>query len=291
MRTAWAPVRNDRNDIVGWEQKAPKEHPLDERSFSRLAKDSDRGITRMGERDLSRVKVVYTGEATIDLLTQWQRDGRPAGAVICSMSGNPTERARQEISDLVAKAPAAKVNIVTDNDAEKFRIDWRNKVPVRQEPPGDKFAADIEAAIRAKVPDADIERRRPGAAFKDVNDEHRGITKADAEAAFEKVLARCESPEASSDDRRRAAEIRDKQHERETAKSLYNALSSGRMTADEVRGAIEQLDAARNDRSSMERLRAEAAAEAARKAAEEEARRNAKYNMKEAAVASWVPTM
>jgi len=244
------PARATDGGIIGVEMKGPKIHPLDERSWSRVEKGGDRGITRMGER--TRPTRIYVGEAAIDLLTAWQRDGRPAGALLCATGGTFTERAGRELAELAERNPDARIHVVIDNDDPKIRIDWQKGAITRQEPPGDLFATAVDRAVRFRAPDASVVRRRPLREFKDFNDWHRGITKADGTIALRETLARCEAPDASPADRSRAAEVRGRDWQREQARLLYDEELAGNMSAAEVRANIAVMATAKESRGGAE---------------------------------------
>ena len=230
--------RNEAGDVTGWSRKGPKHHPLDERSFSMSAEGAPKLMTRMGDRDNPRM--IYVGESAIDLLSVYQLDRMPKGALLVSLDGNPGPEAWDELGKLAAKYPGARIGLHFDNDEAKPKL-YSHSGIFLDEGAGTKFAQRAEEAIRAKAPEAVIVHRLPPADYKDWNDALRGTTRAQTKADRAATLARYSGPGASPEDRERAREQLDKHAFEAEVRRLWEAQEGGFLTPDQVEAGCKDL--------------------------------------------------
>ena len=168
--------------IVGYERKGEGWQDGGRRAFSQMQAGSDKRFTMMTDTD--KPSRIYVAESSVDGMSIVQVDGKPKGIMIVSPYGNPSGEALEQFRELIRRNPQSEVHVAMDNDAD-----------------GRRFAEMFEAEVKAaRGPDASVVDRRPGEAFKDWNDQLRGITR---EMAAE-AKAKRESEEAEK--RRRAEE-------------------------------------------------------------------------------------
>lgn len=195
--------RNEAGEVVGYQRKGPRQQPTDKRGFSQWSSGGQKGITRMGDRE--NPTTIYVGETAIDLLSVYQLDGQPPRALLCALDGAASREAVDEVAKLAVKHPEARFRVAFDNDPPKERTNPHTGEIVIVPPAGDRMADEVTAAIRARAPEANVERHFPPADYKDWNDVVRGITRhqADARSAADAVVAPTTSTN-EADERRKA---------------------------------------------------------------------------------------
>lgn len=185
-------VRNLDGELVGFTRKGPRHSAEDKRDFSASASGTDYRLSIMGEQE--RPTRIYAGETAIDALSLYQLDGSRPDAMVTSMAGAVSYKARADLFELAKKHPKAEWHIATDNDKE-----------------GRVFESQIAEAIREGNPSAAIVDRRPGNEFKDWNDQLRNRPR-DMSAEL-KSKAEDARRKAEADQRRREEEERRRREE------------------------------------------------------------------------------
>jgi conjugative relaxase-like TrwC/TraI family protein len=186
--------RNEAGEVVGYQRKGPKHAETDTRGFSQWSAGGQKLFTSMGERETP--SVIYFGETAIDLLSAYQQDGQPKGALLCAFDGGTSQEAMEEAAKLAAKHPEARLLVAFDNDLPRQRTNPHTGGVIVLPPAGDAMAQRLEAAIRARVPDAALERHFPPSEFKDWNDCLRGITREEVERRAAQADSRVQAAEA-----------------------------------------------------------------------------------------------
>ncbi|MCJ2067375.1 relaxase domain-containing protein [Methylobacterium sp. J-030] len=152
--------RNVEGDIVGYARRGFGKTGAGFKGFAAGGTPClwQAGETRAPER-------IYITESAIDTLSIYQHDGGPGRALLTSTDGTPSDAAIDTVKALARRHPEAAWHVAMDNG-----------------PDGERFAAKVREAIREVEPDAKIEDRNPGEAFKDWNDRIRDVTAEQAAA-------------------------------------------------------------------------------------------------------------
>lgn len=161
-------MRDHNLNFTGFYRKGPQQK--DEVGIQR---GSEHHATFMG--NTSNPKRIYAGETPFDCWTKWQMDGRPDSGKV-AVSNTPGSYSHNAMADwmmIAKKNPDAEWHYCRQND------DANAKTGIRQ---NDVHFQRFEEAVRAGNPNAVIHVHKPDEAFKDYNDQLRGITKADLAA-------------------------------------------------------------------------------------------------------------
>lgn len=173
------------------------------RGFSQYAEGTGRALFQAGDRtDPERI---YVSESAIDALSVYQHDGGPERALLTATDGTVTARQLDIYRALARRHPTAEWHVAMDNDEA-----------------GLTNAEKIMTAIRESDPDARFVDRTPSLAFKDWNDQLRGITKEQA------AEAKARAKEAAAERERAAAEARARAEEEAKKKASGPAYAPPR---------------------------------------------------------------
>lgn len=192
-------------------------------------------------------KRIYAGETPFDCWSKWQMDGRPdAGKVaISNTPGSYSHNAMADWMMIAKKHPEAEWHYCIQND------DPNEKTGIRQ---NDVHRQRFEEAVRAGNPNAVIHYHKPGEAFKDWNDQLRGITKADL--AAKKTADVEKKPEPKAEEQKQQSAPRPQDYR---PKPLYQAVRERKPAGgNDAQEAAARAEKARAEAEAQRRAQAEA---------------------------------
>ncbi|PTV70178.1 hypothetical protein DBL06_25275 [Agrobacterium pusense] len=143
------PMIDHLGNLTGLGRKGPPTPITDGASFGFAAKDSEKHLWRAGE--LVDPKVIYAGEAALDVAALYQRDGHPEKAMVTATLGNMGDIEQADYYALAKKHPEAAWVWAGQND----------KVNARGIKPADAIQDKAFQSIREGNPNAEITARHP----------------------------------------------------------------------------------------------------------------------------------
>ncbi|MEI3807560.1 MobF family relaxase [Agrobacterium sp. CCNWLW32] len=143
------PMTDHLGNLTGLGRKGPPTPITDGASFGFAAKDSEKHLWRAGE--MVDPKVIYAGEAALDVAALYQRDGHPEKAMVTATLGNMGDNEQADYYALAKKHPEAAWVWAGQND----------KVNDRGIKPADVIQEKAFQSIREGNPNAEITARHP----------------------------------------------------------------------------------------------------------------------------------
>lgn len=143
------PMADHLGNLTGLGRKGPPTPLTNGQSFGWASKDSEKHLWRAGE--LVDPKVIYAGEAALDVAALYQEHGHPEKAMVTATLGNMGENEQADYYDLARKHPDAKWVWAGQND----------EINKRGLKPADEIQKLAEQSIREGNPNADIKAYHP----------------------------------------------------------------------------------------------------------------------------------
>ncbi len=143
------PMTDHLGNLTGLGRKGPPTPITDGASFGFAAKDSEKHLWRAGE--LVDPKVIYAGEAALDVAALYQRDGHPEKAMVTATLGNMGDNEQADYYALSKKHPEAAWVWAGQNDEANDR-------GIK---PADVIQERAFQSIREGNPNAEITARHP----------------------------------------------------------------------------------------------------------------------------------
>lgn len=138
------PMIDHLGNLTGLGRKGPPTPLTNGQSFGWASKDSEKHLWRAGE--LVDPKVIYAGEAALDVAALYQEHGHPEKAMVTATLGNMGENEQADYYGLARKHPDAKWIWAGQND----------EINKRGLKPADEIQKLAEQSIREGNPNADI---------------------------------------------------------------------------------------------------------------------------------------